>query len=434
MTEIHGWGRYPRQQSAVWSPRTPADAATMLSTAGTLVPRGLGRSYGDSGLDANVMSTDDLSRFIAFDEETGDLTCDAGVSLDEILRVYVPRGWFLPVTPGTRYVTVGGAIASDVHGKNHHVEGTFGQHVLSMQVLIGTGEVLTVSPAEHPDLFFATCGGMGLTGVILAATVRLKPIVSSLIHETTIKAPDLEAVLAAFEETRSTTYSVAWIDCLARGRQLGRSLLTVGEHAGSGPLTTRQRAPFRVPIDFPTIAMNPVTMGAFNNLYFHKTRRARHERDIPFEPFFYPLDIVRDWNRLYGKPGFVQYQFVLPRAAGVTALRTVLERIAASGRGSFLAVLKVFGPQNDNMLSFPFEGYTLALDFQAVPPVFALMTELDRTVQDHGGRLYLTKDARMTETMFKESYPRWREFEAVRERYSATGVFSSVQSRRLGLA
>ena len=434
MSEISGWGRHPRVAATVHTPRLSTDAATMLLEAGSVIPRGLGRSYGDSGLGEAVLHTDELARFLSFDDETGVLECGAGASLEEILAVFVPRGWFLPVTPGTRYVTVGGAIASDVHGKNHHVQGTFGEHVLTMQVLTGSGTVLTVSRTEHPDLFAATCGGMGLTGVILSATIRLKPIRSSLIDETTIKARDLDSVLAAFEQTSSSTYSVAWIDCLATGRDLGRSLLTVGEHAESGPLTTRQGEPFRVPIDFPSIAMNRFTMGAFNNLYFHKTVRERHARQIPFEPFFYPLDVVRDWNRLYGKAGFVQYQFVLPLSAGVDGLRRVLERITASGRGSFLAVLKVFGKQNDNLLSFPFEGYTLALDFQAVPPVFALLDQLDRIVRDSGGRLYLTKDARMSETMFKETYPRWQEFEAVRERYDAIGAFSSLQSRRLGLA
>ena len=434
MTNVSGWGRYPRAEARVARPTLDGDLADLVATRRPLIARGLGRSYGDSAIAAEVVDASARSNLIAFDEQTGVLECDAGVSLDEILRVFVPRGWFLPVTPGTRHVTVGGAIASDVHGKNHHSEGTFGEHVLSMRLLLGDGSTVVASRTEHADLFHATCGGMGLTGIVLTAVFRLKPIASSLIEETTIKAPDLDAVLAAFEETRDATYSVAWIDCLAKGRSLGRSLLTVGEHASSGPLVAREAAAPRIPLDFPRLAMNRLTMGAFNTAYYQRVRRARHTRRIPYEPFFYPLDILRDWNRLYGSTGFLQYQFVLPFDAGVEGLRDVLERIAASGRGSFLAVLKVFGEQNVNHLSFPTAGYTLALDFQAVPAAFALFDDLDRLVQDRGGRLYLTKDARMSKSMFQQTYPRWQEFEAVRERYHAVGAFASVQSERLGLA
>lgn len=434
MTDVSGWGRYPRVDARVARPVLDRDLADLVATRRPMIARGLGRSYGDSAIADEVVDAGARANLIAFDEESGVLECDAGVSLDEILRVFVPRGWFLPVTPGTRHVTVGGAIASDVHGKNHHSEGTFGEHVLSMRILLGDGSIVVASPTEHPELFHATCGGMGLTGIVLTAVFRLKSIASSLIDETTIKAPDLDSVLAAFEQTKDSTYSVAWIDCLAKGRSLGRSLLTVGEHADSGPLEARSSAAPRIPIDFPGLAMNRLTMGAFNTAYYQRVRHARHSRRIPYEPFFYPLDILRDWNRMYGSTGFLQYQFVLPFDAGVDGMRDVLERIAASGRGSFLAVLKVFGEQNANLLSFPTAGYTLALDFQAVPAAFALFDDLDRLVQDRGGRLYLTKDARMSEAMFKATYPRWGEFEQVRSRYHAIGAFASVQSQRLGLA
>jgi len=431
--QIHGWGRYPSVDSEITSPLSAKDAVTQVNRIGSLVPRGLARSYGDSSLADRVLETQYLNHFEAFDERSGLLTCEAGVSLDEILRVFVPRGWFLPVTPGTRFITVGGAIASDVHGKNHHVQGTFGAHVTELRLLLGNGEQAVTSPTDKPDLFRATCGGMGLTGVILSATVQLKPIRSSDIVETTIKAPSLEAVLAAFNEHESSTYSVAWIDCLARGKNLGRSLLTVGEHAESGPLQVSPSRAITVPLDAPAFLLNSLTMRAFNSLYYAKTVRASHTRRIPFEPFFYPLDRVHDWNRLYGKPGFVQYQFMLPREAGVAGLRDVLERIAASGRGSTLAVLKVFGAGNDNHLSFPGPGYTLALDFKAEPAVFALLDTLDRVVLDYGGRIYVTKDARMSEETFKRSYPRWQEFESVRGKYHAFGKFASAQSIRLGL-
>jgi decaprenylphospho-beta-D-ribofuranose 2-oxidase len=433
MMEIHGWGRHPRVQAEVTSPRSATACAAAIAAEGSLIARGLGRSYGDSGLAPRVLDTRYLDHFLAFDDTTGELTCASGVPLDDILRVFVPRGWFLPVTPGTRFVTVGGAIAGDVHGKNHHVDGTFTDHVTTIDLLLGNGERVFASPTDNSELFHATCGGMGLTGVILAATLRLRPIRSSAIIETTVKAPDLDAVLDAFDANSAASYSVAWIDCLARGRHLGRSLLMLGEHADEGPLSGLPTKALPVPFDAPAAILNRASITAFNALFYAKALHARRTRRIPFASFFYPLDALTDWNRLYGKPGFVQYQFVLPAIAGVTGLRDVLERIAASGRGSFLAVLKAFGKGNDNHLSFPVAGYTLALDFKAEPAVFRLLDELDKVVLGYGGRHYLCKDARMGEATFKAGYPRWQEFEAVRAKYHAVGKFASAQSRRLGL-
>jgi len=432
--QIYGWGRYPRIESEVTFPISATQCAQIVTGAGELIARGLGRSYGDSSLGSQVLDTRHLDHFLGFDEATGVLVCEAGVSLDEILRYFVPRGWFLPVTPGTRYVTIGGAIASDVHGKNHHVEGTFTDHVTWIEILLGDGEKVKTSLTQLPDLFHATCGGMGLTGIILSAALRLKPIRSSFIVETIIKAPDLESVLASFVENANSTYSVAWIDCLARGKHLGRSLLMLGEHADQdGPLQTKSGQLFKVPLDMPASLLNYGSVKAFNTLFYGKALRARHTRHIPFEPFFYPLDKLADWNRLYGKSGFIQYQFVLPLAAGASGLREVIDRIAASGRGSFLAVLKVFGKANDHLLSFPCEGFTLALDFKAEPAVFRLIEEIDEIVLSFGGHLYLTKDSLMSEATFKRGYPRWEEFESVRERYHAVGKFASAQSNRLGL-
>jgi decaprenylphospho-beta-D-ribofuranose 2-oxidase len=431
--EIHGWGRYPKIQADVAFPLTAAACAEVVAAGGNLIARGLARSYGDSCLAPRVLDTRYLDHFLAFDETAGELTCTAGVSLDDILRAFVPRGWFLPVTPGTRFVTVGGAIASDVHGKNHHVGGTFTEHIGTIELLLGNGERVFTSRADKPELFHATCGGMGLTGVILSATLRLRPIRSSAIIETVVKAPDLDAVLVALADNATATYSVAWIDCLARGKHLGRSLLMLGEHAEDGPLAVQARQSLPVPFDMPASLLNHATISAFNTLFYYKAMPARRTRRVAFEPFFYPLDKLTDWNRLYGKPGFVQYQFVLPMVSGITGLRDVLERIVASGRGSFLAVLKVFGKANDHHLSFPVAGYTLALDFKAEPAVFQLLDDLDRVVLDHGGRFYLTKDARMSEATFKAGYPRWQEFEEVRGKYHAIGKFASAQSRRVGL-
>lgn len=431
--ELHGWGRYPRSEANVVLPLSASQCAVILQGQATLVARGMGRSYGDSALAAQVLSTRHLDHYQAFDATTGLLTCESGVSLDAILRTFVPRGWFLPVTPGTRFITVGGAIASDVHGKNHHGAGTFSLHVRSVRMLLGNGEQVTASPTSNADLFHATCGGMGLTGIILSATVQLKPISASDIIETTIKASSLEAALEAFDTHTGATYSVAWIDCLARGPGLGRSLLVLGEHSIDGQLNVQPPKALPMPVDMPASLLNQRTVQAFNALYYGRVRQARSTRRVPFEPFFYPLDAISDWNRLYGKHGFVQYQFVLPKAAGTAGLREVLALVAQSGRGSFLAVLKMFGKSNSNLLSFPMEGYTLAMDFKAEPAVLDLLDVLDRIVLQYGGRLYLAKDARMKEATFRAGYPLWPEFEKVRARWHAHGKFASHQSIRLGL-
>ena len=440
--EIYGWGRYPRLDATALLPQSDdaiigylqrTQPQAPLAISHSLIARGLGRSYGDSSLASTVIQMQYLNHFQSFDETSGILKCEAGVSLAQILEIFVPRGWFLPVTPGTRFVTVGGAIASDVHGKNHHISGTFCEHVTQIKMLLGNGEKITTSPTELPELFHATCGGMGLTGIILSASIRLIPIKSSQIIQTTIKAPSLSAVLQVFEENREATYSVAWIDCLARGKDLGRSLLMLGEHAQEGLLVTHGNKATPIPVDMPAFLLNQTTISAFNSLYYNRALRGKSARQIPYESFFYPLDALSNWNRLYGKSGFMQYQFVLPKIAGEIGLREVLECIADSGKGSFLAILKAFGKVNQNLLSFPIEGYTLALDFKVEPSLFNLLNILDQLVLKHGGRIYLTKDARMSESTFKESYPRWSEFEAIRKQYFAIGRLASHQSQRLGL-
>jgi len=432
-TTISGWGGYPTQKAQVITPLSLSAYKASLQHYPSVIARGMGRSYGDSANAATVIQTTYCDHFIAFDTATGLLTVEAGVTLRDILKVTVKHGWFLPVTPGTSFVTIGGAIASDVHGKNHHVAGTFGQHFVSMTVLLGTGEVATTSPTELPDLFHATCGGIGLTGVILTATIQLIPIKSAYITQKTIKAGSIEEACEAFEANSAATYSVAWIDCLTTGKHLGRSILMVGEHADSGGLNLKIKNPITVPIHMPAALLNSMTTRAFNGAYWAKASNNKTQT-VPLLPYFYPLDAVGGWNKLYGKVGFMQYQFVLPKADGVGNMRKILTRIAQSGAGSFLAVLKQFGPANQNLLSFPIEGYTLALDFKMSPSVIDLLHRLDDLVADMGGRVYLTKDAVMREASFKTTYPKWQEFEAVRQKYGAIGRFSSAQSKRLGLA
>ena len=432
-TTISGWGGYPTQEAQVLTPLSLSAYKSQLEQHPSVITRGMGRSYGDSANAPVVLQTTYCDHFIAFDKATGLLTVEAGVLLRDILRITVNHGWFLPVTPGTSFVTVGGAIAGDVHGKNHHVAGTFGQHVVSISMLLGTGEVVTASSTELPDLFHATCGSMGLTGVILTAIIQLIPIQSAFITQKTIKADCIEAVCEAFEANSKSTYSVAWIDCLATGKSLGRSVLMVGEHADSGGLDLTIKNPITVPMHTPAALLNSMTMRAFNNSYWAKASHNKIQT-VPLLPYFYPLDAIGCWNKLYGKAGFVQYQFVLPKTDGVSNMRQTLTQIAQSGQGSFLAVLKQFGPANQNLLSFPIEGYTLALDFKMSSSTIALLHGLDDMVAGMGGRVYLTKDAVMRELSFKTTYPKWQEFEAVRQKYGAIGKFASAQSKRLGLA
>jgi decaprenylphospho-beta-D-ribofuranose 2-oxidase len=429
---ISGWGGYPKCDAQVLAPNSLASYRSQLAQHPSLIARGMGRSYGDSAMSEMVLKTTYYDHFIAFDRETGLLTAEAGVLLRDILKVTIKQGWFLPVTPGTSFVTVGGAIASDVHGKNHHVAGTFGRHVVSMTLLLGTGDVATTSPAQLPDLFHATCGGMGLTGVILSATIQLIRINSAFITQKTIKARCIEAACEAFEANSQSTYSVAWIDCLASGKDLGRSVLMVGEHADSGELDLTINDPVTVPVHTPAALLNSMIMRAFNNAYWVKAEHSKTQT-MPLSRYFYPLDAIGGWNKLYGKAGFVQYQFVLPKTDGVYNMRQILTQIVQTGQGSFLAVLKQFGPANQNLLSFPIEGYTLALDFKVSQPTIDLLRRLDDIVAGMGGRVYLSKDALMREVSFKTMYSNWERFESVREKYGAIGKFTSSQSKRLGL-
>lgn len=430
--EICGWGRYPIAEATVFSPQTKTDCVNIIKDH-CLIARGLGRSYGDSANSSIVLETSYLNHFIQFDIQSGLLTCEAAVSIREILQLTIPKGWFVPVTPGTSYITVGGAIASDVHGKNHHISGTFSQHVSSFDLMLGTGEVVKVSSTGMPDLFRATCGGMGLTGVILSATLQLKPIKSSQMIQTTIKANCLEEVCEKFDETDTSTYSVAWIDCLAKGKKLGRSLLMNGEHAEHGVLEFAKTKVLNIPFDMPSFLLNHYSIKAFNTLYYYNAPDQRRTITLPFEPYFYPLDSISNWNRLYGKKGFIQYQLVLPKVVGMYGLKRIFGAIVDSGKGSFLAVLKKFGASNENYLSFPVDGYTIALDFKMSLDSIKLIGRLDKMVVDMGGRIYLTKDALMSEMSFKSSYPQWEQFEQVREKYGAIGKFASHQSKRLGL-
>ncbi|HVA12496.1 MAG TPA: FAD-binding oxidoreductase [Stellaceae bacterium] len=437
---LSGWGRYPRATCRLYEARGPADVLATIAAGDTLIARGNGRAYGDPALNPEgTLSLLQSNRLLDFDPTSGLVTCEAGVMLTDVIDVFLPRGWFPPVTPGTKFVTIGGMIASNVHGKNHHAVGSFADHVASLDLALADGRVVRCSRGDNAALFEATGGGMGLTGVILRASFRLVPVATSAIRRETRRARNLDETMTQFDAARDWSYSVAWIDCLARGDALGRSLLFLGEHARSdelpagarrNPLAMPKKHGRTVPFDVPSFVQNRWSIGAFNALYY---RSARADTEVlDYERFFYPLDGLLEWRRLYGRAGLVQYQCVLPRAASRDGLTALLRRTAATGAGSFLGVLKLFGPQS-GMLSFPMEGYTLALDFPAGAKTLALFPELDAIVADHGGRVYLAKDAATSRGMIERGYPGLARFRALRAAVDPQGKFASLQSRRLGL-
>ncbi len=443
MRKISDWGNYPVIDAEVGGFDSAEQLRGKLEKPGSVIAYGNGRSYGDASLQSTILLTRRFNKFLSFDEETGTLSCQSGVLLSEILDVFVPRGWFLPVTPGTKLITVGGAIAADVHGKNHHVDGSFGQHVVSMDVMRNDGSTITCSPTENADFFQITVGGMGLTGIILSAVFKLRKIETAYIREETVRAANLNEIMDSFEASGDWTYSVAWIDCLAKGDAMGRSIMMRGEHAAAGELLSpsRQRAPLvpkpglqlGVPINFPNFALNKLTMNAFNFAYYNKCRPGTHRSIVDYNAFFYPLDAIDDWNRIYGKRGFTQYQFVIPKEAGREGMARILKRITESGLGSFLAVLKLFGEQ-EGFMSFPMAGYTLALDFPISQKAMDLFRELDAMVAGFGGRLYLAKDSRMDAEMFNKTYPNAADFrQAIALLNEGATQFKSLQSTRIGV-
>jgi len=431
--QLTAWGRYPQIESEAAAFETRSQVSRLLEDPEPAIPYGMGRSYGDSALNPRVIMTRRFDKFLGFEPETGILHVECGVTLAEIIDSFLPRGWFLSVTPGTQFITVGGAIASDVHGKNHHKAGCFSQHVHQLELMLPDGDVRRCSPNEHTDLFRATCGGMGLTGLILTASIQLRPVRSGFIRETVMRCRSLDDVFHGFDRHSDVPYSVAWIDCLASGGSMGRSVLMLGEHSESGKLEPEPRVPLPMPINLPGFFLNRHSVALFNRLYYRSHPGYAEGRLTPLETFFYPLDRISNWNRMYGRGGFTQYQLVLPKATSAPGLREILNRIATAGLGSFLGVLKLFGPENENPLSFPMEGYTLALDFKIEPRLFPFLDELDRIVLDHGGRLYLSKDVRMGRECFIRGYPQWKEFDVIRDTYGLKTRLRSLQSERLGI-
>lgn len=417
---FESWGRYPRLDCRVEPLYWRDDFPRGTRLPPEVLPVGTGRSYGDVCLleDGTLLSTLSMDRLLHFDPATGLLRCESGTTLDEILRFAVPRGWFLPVTPGTKFVTVGGAIANDIHGKNHHVAGTFGAHVPAFELVRSDGARLTCSAAENADLYAATIGGMGLTGLITWAEVQLRPITSRKIRYEGIKFRGIDEFLALSSSNGHAEYTVAWIDCVSRGKNFARGIYMVGDHSEAIEERKPSRAPrLSVPLDFPAFALSRPTMRLFNGLYYHKQLRRHVTGLVDYEPFFYPLDAVLHWNRIYGKRGFLQFQCVIPFRYGRDGIVAILEAITDAGLASFLAVLKVMGDRpSPGLMSFPQPGITLALDIAIQPGVtFPLFDRLAEMTRELGGRLYPAKDARMTGPQFRAFYPQWQQFAQYRD-------------------
>jgi decaprenylphospho-beta-D-ribofuranose 2-oxidase len=442
--ELSGWGRYPRHDSMLVHAGEPGRLAALLCGLPAHVARGNGRAYGDAAVGVEAtLDTRNLDRMRNFDAAAGLLSVEAGVLLSDIVEAFLPRGYFPPVVPGTRFVTVGGMIAADVHGKNHHRDGGFGEHVESFRLVLPSGETVSCSRGENPDLFRATVGGMGLTGTIVEATLRMRRVETGWIRQRTLRAANLAAALAALEANSGSSYSVAWIDCLAKGKELGRSLVYLGEHASleevrsAKPSTAAypagSRRTFTVPADVPSFVLNRHSIRAFNAIKFlREAAGGEAEAIIPWDRYFFPLDGLAGWNRLYGQRGFLQYQCVIPNTKAVPVLGEILGEISSSGEAPFLAVLKTLGAAG-GLMSFPMPGATLALDFPVTDRVFPFLDRIDRLVSAAGGRLYLAKDARQRPETFEEGYPGLRSFKELRRFIGADKRLASMLSRRLAI-
>ncbi|KAE9643779.1 FAD-binding oxidoreductase [Pseudomonas sp. PB106] len=421
---LYSWGRYPQHPqiatACTWRSDLPSAIKSFQDQQLETLPFGNGRSYGDSCLAASdhVIQTRSMDRFIAADWSTGRIVVEAGITLAQILEVIIPRGWFLPVTPGTQFVTVGGAIANDVHGKNHHRKGTFASHTPRFGLLRSDDGLLVCSTEENPALYAATIGGLGLTGIITWSEINLVAINSSAIDSTKVRFDNLKEFFSLSDELdQQHEYSVAWIDCLAKGDAVGRGVFIVGDHAPYGELKLTHKGKLNVPFTPFVSPFSSQTLKCFNNTYWHVQPSKRTRQNIHYEPFFYPLDGILNWNRIYGSKGFQQFQCVIPEVNAEATVHELLSTIAKAGQGSFLAVLKRCGEiPSPGLLSFPMPGTSLALDFsQRAGLDTGLFRRLDDIVAEAGGRLYPAKDAHMSAEHFRTFYPAWEQIEELRD-------------------
>ena len=424
------WGNFPQQFGELFTCKTLKEIKIFLLQKKPFIPVGNLKSYGDSALSDRMMKFDP-PKTIRINSNKRIASVSANVSIGDLIKKSIPLGLFPAVVPGTKFVTIGGAIASDIHGKNHHIDGCFSDHLLSFEIITPNGNKVQCDREKTPGLWKTTCGGMGLTGVITSAKLKLKKVNSSMIDQKTIKADSIEKLFHLFEKNNQDPYSVAWLDCTAKNENLGRGIFLSGKFSDNilnKPLTIHLHPNFSIPFLMPKYLINRFTVKVFNFIYYAFSQYSQSERQIHYDKFFFPLDRVKNWNRIYGGSGFLQYQFVLPKSSSLDGLRSILSTINNSGEDSPLAVLKLFGKQNGNYLSFPMEGYTLALDFKNTPKVHQLLSKLDEIVKNNNGRIYLAKDSRVKKRNLSSGY---QKFEIFKNQFINQKVFSSLQSQRL---
>lgn len=438
LERVANWGNYPVVEAEIHSFKSTQEAVQQLVQQTSVSPRGAGLSYGDASLARHILSATQFNKILDFDTQSGIMKVEAGATLDELLQLIVPKGWFLPVTPGTKFITVGGAVAGDVHGKNHHSEGSFSKYVTQIEVVLADGQLQQCSPSLNTELFRAISGGLGHIALILTVEFKLKPIQTAYIRQHNVIVKNLDEMLGRLQDFSSATYSVSWIDCLSKGRSLGRGVIMLGEHAtldevkAKEPLKVHAQPKLSAPFFFPSFLLNRFSVGAFNFAYFNKHKLVSTEALVHYDPYFYPLDFVRHWNKLYGRRGFLQYQFIIPFETASKGLRIILDKISKSGLASFLAVLKAMA-EGENLLSFPMPGFTLALDFPVSDKIFPLLDELDKIVIDMGGRIYLVKDARMQADTYWKGYPNAEQFKTLVNKFDPQHRFVSLLSKRLNM-
>jgi decaprenylphospho-beta-D-ribofuranose 2-oxidase len=447
---ITPWGLQPRIHTGIYRPENECDVVEVCSLRrGSVLARGSGTAYGDACVNSGGwhVSTKRLNKILEFSSITGRIVCQAGVTLGEIIQLVLPHGWFLPATPGTMRATVAGCFACDVHGKNHHVNGSFASHVLGLQIVLANGESRSCSPLLESDLFWATAGGLGQTGVITRLEIQMMQVSSAYIKSRCVVTRNLEETFECVEANDRSDYSVCWIDSLSTGKHLGRGVLMMGEHATQGEVVEQRlcdsdsqadfnsyHANLGIPFVAPRICSSPIVWQLFNAAYYKCHSRHAEERVIQLYPFFYPLDRVAHWNRIFGRKGFIEYQFAVPLKNAFGVCRQVLEALSNAKYGSFLAVLKKFGKANAGYLSFPIEGYTLAIDMRHEGVAqLDLLRRLDHVIADAGGRVYLVKDIRLDPNVLDAMYPKRQLWSEIVNGIDPTGVFSSSLVRRLGL-
>lgn len=436
---ISGWGLFPSTQSFLVRPERIKEACEVDVSH---IARGYGRCYGDAAqlTEGHVVLTERLNRILAFDAEKGIVRAEAGVSFNDLLNIFVPKGWFPPVTPGTKWVSIGGCVAADVHGKNHHVDGSLGKYILALELILPGGNRMRCSPSQEPELFWATVGGMGLTGIISEVTLQLIPINTAYMVVKNTSASCLEVLFEKLlDPSLEDRYSVAWVDCMASGQEFGRGIIMNGHHAELKDLEPRQH-PFcikkarahSVPLSFSSLLLSPRTIRKFNQFYYAYLGKFARSEIVDYDRYFYPLDVIANWNRIYGKKGFVQYQFVTPIKQSRDVCHRILSMLAGANFNPYLAVLKRFGEQGEGYLSFPKEGFTLALDIPIRnDSLFPLLDKLDQIIIENQGRVYLAKDARMSASTFKHMYPRLEEWMKVKQKVDPLGKATSDLAKRL---